>query len=174
MPEIFSRRGPLSSGVIMCMYGNFTFRLLTVYVSTHSPCVSTLSSSVYRLSHIVCIKSLTQCINSLALCVLTLKLYQLALTVHKYQLTHPIYVISLTRCINSLTICVSTPPSPSVSNLSPCVSPLSITSVIHLSHLDNSSPFSLSIQVVYKLTYLPPPPPPPLTTYYVLRLKQSL
>ncbi len=28
--EIFSRRGPLSSGVIMCMYGNFTFRLVTV------------------------------------------------------------------------------------------------------------------------------------------------
>ncbi len=28
--EIFSRREPLSSGVIMCMYGNFTFRLVTV------------------------------------------------------------------------------------------------------------------------------------------------
>ena len=28
--EIFSRRGPLSSGVIMCMYGNFTVRLVTV------------------------------------------------------------------------------------------------------------------------------------------------
>ncbi len=28
--EIFSRRGPLSSGVIMCMYRNFTVRLVTV------------------------------------------------------------------------------------------------------------------------------------------------
>jgi hypothetical protein len=28
--EIFSRRGPLSSGVIMCMNGNFTFRLVSV------------------------------------------------------------------------------------------------------------------------------------------------
>ncbi len=28
--EIFSRHGPLSSGVIMCMYGNFTVRLVTV------------------------------------------------------------------------------------------------------------------------------------------------
>ncbi len=26
-----SRRGPLSSGVIMCMYRNFTVRLVTVY-----------------------------------------------------------------------------------------------------------------------------------------------
>ncbi len=32
--EIFSRRGPLSSGVIMCMYGNFTVRLVTVYECT--------------------------------------------------------------------------------------------------------------------------------------------
>ncbi len=30
--EIFSRRGPLSSGVIMCMYGNFTVRLVTVHI----------------------------------------------------------------------------------------------------------------------------------------------
>ncbi len=30
--EIFSRRGPLSSGVIMCMYGNFTVRLVTVHL----------------------------------------------------------------------------------------------------------------------------------------------
>ncbi len=29
--EIFSRREPLSSCVIMCMYGNFTFRLVTVH-----------------------------------------------------------------------------------------------------------------------------------------------
>ena len=29
--KIFSRLGPLSSGVIMCMYGNFTVRLVTVY-----------------------------------------------------------------------------------------------------------------------------------------------
>ncbi len=29
--DIFSRRGPLSSGVIMCMYGNFTVRLVTVH-----------------------------------------------------------------------------------------------------------------------------------------------
>ncbi len=33
--KIFSRRGPLSSGVIMCMYGNFTFRLVTVYGPHH-------------------------------------------------------------------------------------------------------------------------------------------
>ncbi len=32
--EIFSRRGPLSSGVIMCMYGNFTLRLVTVQYSS--------------------------------------------------------------------------------------------------------------------------------------------
>ena len=31
--EIFSRCEPLSSGVIMCMYGNFTFRLVTVWFS---------------------------------------------------------------------------------------------------------------------------------------------
>ncbi len=30
--EIFSRRGPLSSSVIMCMYRNFTVRLVTVHV----------------------------------------------------------------------------------------------------------------------------------------------
>jgi hypothetical protein len=29
--KIFSRLGPLSSGVIMCMYRNFTVRLVTVY-----------------------------------------------------------------------------------------------------------------------------------------------
>jgi hypothetical protein len=31
--EIFSRLGPLSSGVIMCMYGNFTVRLVTVWIA---------------------------------------------------------------------------------------------------------------------------------------------
>ncbi len=34
--EIFSRRGPLSSGVIMCMYGNFTFRLVTMYLHMYT------------------------------------------------------------------------------------------------------------------------------------------
>ena len=44
--EIFSRRGPLSSGVIMCMYGNFTFRLVTVH--TYCP-----FKSLYTVTHTV-------------------------------------------------------------------------------------------------------------------------
>jgi hypothetical protein len=34
--KIFSRLGPLSSGVIMCMYRNFTVRLVTVWGSSGS------------------------------------------------------------------------------------------------------------------------------------------
>jgi hypothetical protein len=58
--EIFSRRGPLSSGVIMCMYGNFTVRLVTVYDSAPRPTPPSLPSRqrVASLSQSSCMPSI--------------------------------------------------------------------------------------------------------------------
>jgi hypothetical protein len=50
--EIFSRRGPLSSGVIMCLYGNFTVRLVTVCSQTKPLLVATF----YRCDLLHCKK----------------------------------------------------------------------------------------------------------------------